>query len=48
MHYCIVESQTWFILPRKPSVNLRLRPVDLSEWSTLAFRVRNAILGQFE
>lgn len=48
MHYCIVESQTWFILPRKPSVNLRLRPVGHSEWSTLAFRSRNAPAGQFE
>lgn len=48
MRYRIVESQTRFILPRKPSVNLRLRPVGLFGWSTLAFRVRNAIPGEFE
>ena len=48
MHDCIVKWQTWFILPRKPSVNLRLRPEDLSEWRTFAFRIRNAIPGEFE
>ena len=47
MCYGIVESHAGFILPREPGVNLRLRPVDVLEWSTPAFRVSNAIPGQF-